>query len=144
MAADPTWYMLTRRSGQQHITGQIKLAFEWTFTREAILQLEVVELERILAQKLEVLAMLQPLPSNKVAELLPDSQAARGATSASSATAVAGGSGMAAGTAGAAGGELRLEPTQSLGDVEGREDRDSAIQSEDDTDSHAGKGRGNF
>lgn len=47
---EPRWYLLQRRSGDQKVTGQVKLSFEWTFTLDGLLSLEVAQLEQLLQQ----------------------------------------------------------------------------------------------
>jgi hypothetical protein len=47
---EPRWYLLTRRSGEQRVSGQVKLSFEWTFTLDGLLTLEVAQLEQLLQQ----------------------------------------------------------------------------------------------
>jgi hypothetical protein len=49
----------------------LQLSFEWTFTREGILALEVAELEGILGRKLEELALLRPFSAAEVSEGSP-------------------------------------------------------------------------
>lgn len=47
---EPRWYLLTRRSGSQRVSGQVKLEFQWTFTLDGLLTLEVAHLEQLLQQ----------------------------------------------------------------------------------------------
>jgi hypothetical protein len=47
---EPRWFLLTRRSGEQRVSGQVKLSFEWTFTLDGLLSLEVAQLEQLLQQ----------------------------------------------------------------------------------------------
>jgi hypothetical protein len=45
---EPRWYLLQRRAGHQRVSGQVKLSFEWTFTLDGLLSLEVAQLEQLL------------------------------------------------------------------------------------------------
>lgn len=47
-----------------------QVGFSWSFTRETLLACELTELERLLAGRQEVLAMLHPLSSSKVARMM--------------------------------------------------------------------------
>ncbi|WIA12623.1 hypothetical protein OEZ85_006280 [Tetradesmus obliquus] len=73
-----SWYNLMRRSGEQHVTGQVQVGFAWSFTRETLLACELTELERLLAARQEVLARLNPLSSARVARLMGLPAAAAG------------------------------------------------------------------
>lgn len=48
----------------------VQVGFSWSFTRETLLACELTELERLLAGRQEVLAMLHPLSSSKVARMM--------------------------------------------------------------------------
>lgn len=47
-----------------------QVGFSWSFTRETLLACELTELERLLASRQEVLAMLHPLSSARVARMM--------------------------------------------------------------------------
>lgn len=47
-----------------------QVGFSWSFTRETLLACELTELERLLAGRQEVLAMLHPLSSSKVTRMM--------------------------------------------------------------------------
>lgn len=49
---------------------RMQVGFSWSFTRETLLACELTELERLLSSRQEVLAMLHPLNSNKVARMM--------------------------------------------------------------------------
>ncbi|KAF6253188.1 hypothetical protein COO60DRAFT_1463300 [Scenedesmus sp. NREL 46B-D3] len=92
---DAAWYSLMRRTGEQHVTGQVQVGFTWSFTRETLLACELTELERLLAGRQEVLARLNPLSSARVSRLMGLPAAAAAAAAAS----VAAGEGSAAAAA---------------------------------------------
>lgn len=48
----------------------VQVGFSWSFTRETLLACELTELERLLAGRQEVLAMLHPLSSSRVLRLM--------------------------------------------------------------------------
>jgi hypothetical protein len=48
----------------------LQVGFSWSFTRETLLSCELMELERLLASRQEVLAMLHPLSSTRVARMM--------------------------------------------------------------------------
>jgi hypothetical protein len=48
----------------------LQVGFSWSFTRETLLACELTELERLLSSRQEVLAMLHPLSSSKVARMM--------------------------------------------------------------------------
>lgn len=55
---------LERKAGKQLVRGQLVASFEWSVTQEGTLMREVAALEQILAEKVELLAMLNPMPTS--------------------------------------------------------------------------------
>lgn len=50
-----------RRSASDKVGGAIKLSFAWDVTARSLLTLKLNALERVLAQRVEVLCMLNPV-----------------------------------------------------------------------------------
>lgn len=67
---EPRWYNLLRVRGDQQVSGQVQLSVAWSFTRETLLASELSMLERLLEARQEVLALLRPLSSTKVARMV--------------------------------------------------------------------------
>ncbi|GLC57723.1 hypothetical protein PLESTB_001257700 [Pleodorina starrii] len=55
---------LERKTGAQLVRGYVSLSFQWSLTNEGMLVREVATLERILDEKIELLAQLNPLPTS--------------------------------------------------------------------------------
>lgn len=55
------WYDLMRRSAEDKVSGAIRLSFAWDVTARSLLTLRLKALERVLAQRVEVLCMLDPV-----------------------------------------------------------------------------------
>lgn len=51
-----------RRSAADNVSGSIRLSFAWDVTARSLLNLKLTALERVLAQRTEVLCMLNPVP----------------------------------------------------------------------------------
>lgn len=49
-----------RRSAGDSVSGSIRLSFSWDVTARSLLNLKLAALERVLAQRTEVLCMLSP------------------------------------------------------------------------------------
>ena len=49
-----------RRSAADRVSGSVKLSFAWDVTARSLLNLKLAALERVLAQRTEVLCMLNP------------------------------------------------------------------------------------
>lgn len=71
----PQWYNILRVTGNQQFSGQVQISISWSFTREALLASELSVLERLLEARQEVLALLHPVSSSRVAQLLSTSPA---------------------------------------------------------------------
>lgn len=56
------WYTLMRRAAGEEVGGRVRLAFEWDITARGLLALKLAALERVLAQRTEILCMLHPVP----------------------------------------------------------------------------------
>lgn len=98
-SAEPRWYHLVRRQGADAVQGQVQLSFVWQFTAEGLLQIEVSALENMLEQKLEVLAMLQPVHHSLVASWIgPTADRAAPESPRSARAAAASGSKLSAGS----------------------------------------------
>ncbi|GLI64033.1 hypothetical protein VaNZ11_007171 [Volvox africanus] len=63
---------LERRAGSQLVRGYVSLSFEWSMTNEGMLVHEISTLERILDEKLEMLAQLKPLPISATMSFMRD------------------------------------------------------------------------
>ncbi|KAK9815754.1 hypothetical protein WJX72_009012 [[Myrmecia] bisecta] len=80
------WYTLARRSAHDSVAGRLKLGFAWDVTARSLLTLKLAMLERVLAQRVEILCMLQPVPAQVAADWLleeatpPRADKAQGAT----------------------------------------------------------------
>ncbi len=61
---------LERKAGKQLVRGQLVASFEWSVTQEGTLMREVAALEQILAEKVELLAMLNPMPTSVTAAFM--------------------------------------------------------------------------
>lgn len=59
------WFHLMRRSAGEAISGSIRLSFAWDVTARSLLNLKLAALERVLAQRTEVLCMLNPTHADK-------------------------------------------------------------------------------
>lgn len=58
----PFWFPLMRRSAADTVSGQVQLRFQWDVTARGLLTIKLAALERVLAQRREILAALQPVP----------------------------------------------------------------------------------
>lgn len=67
-AGTPLWFPLMRRSATDNVSGQLQLRFLWDVTAKGLLTIKLAALERVLAQRREILAALQPVPSSVVAK----------------------------------------------------------------------------
>ena len=54
-----------RRSAGEAVSGSIRLSFAWDVTARSLLNLKLAALERVLAQRTEVLCMLNPTHADK-------------------------------------------------------------------------------
>ena len=71
------WYDLMRRSAEDKVSGAIRLSFAWDVTARSLLTLKLSALERVLAQRVEVLCMLNPVSAETAMEWAKeDSEAA--------------------------------------------------------------------
>jgi hypothetical protein len=59
-----TWWLLC---AVQVVSGELLISVEWQFTREGLLQREVELLDRMLAEKVELLARLRPVGAGQAA-----------------------------------------------------------------------------
>lgn len=59
-AGSKHWFPLMRRSAGESVSGSIRLSFAWDVTARSLLNLKLAALERVLAQRTEVLCMLNP------------------------------------------------------------------------------------
>ncbi|GIL45737.1 hypothetical protein Vafri_2896 [Volvox africanus] len=65
-------FPLERKAGSQLVRGHVSLSFEWSMTNEGMLVHEIGTLERILDEKLEMLAQLKPLPTSVTMSFVRD------------------------------------------------------------------------
>lgn len=65
--AEPRWYTLMRRAAGEEVGGRLRLAFEWDITARGLLALKLAALERVLAQRTEILCALHPVPPARAA-----------------------------------------------------------------------------
>ncbi|KAK9800258.1 hypothetical protein WJX73_008605 [Symbiochloris irregularis] len=56
------WFTLMRNSASDDVHGRIRLGFTWDVSARSLLQLKLDVLERVYAQRLEILCMLKPVP----------------------------------------------------------------------------------
>lgn len=61
-AGSPVWFPLMRRSAADIVSGELELRFLWDVTARGLLNIKLTALERVLAQRREILAALQPVP----------------------------------------------------------------------------------
>ena len=59
-------YTLRRRGPSDEVTGTVALGFAWDITARSLLLMKLATLERVLAQRVEILCMLRPTPSRSV------------------------------------------------------------------------------
>ncbi len=64
-AGSKHWFHLMRRSAGETVSGSIRLSFAWDVTARSLLNLKLAALERVLAQRTEVLCMLNPTHADK-------------------------------------------------------------------------------
>lgn len=57
----PLWFPLMRRSAADTVSGQLQLRFQWDVTARGLLAIKLTALERVLGQRREILAALQPV-----------------------------------------------------------------------------------
>lgn len=78
-AGKERWFTLIRRTPHDTVQGRLCLAFAWDVTARGLLQLKLAALERVLAQRTEILSMLHPVPADVTTgwsnELLRDAEA---------------------------------------------------------------------
>eukprot|EP00775_Hariotina_reticulata_P006353 gene6353-6586_t len=111
----PGWFGLMRRTGGQHVTGEVQVNFSWSFTLETLLASELSELERLLAARQEMLAMLRPLSCNRVARMMSLTGLGGGVGGAPAAGAnPATGNSLASGSSNAAAGAAALVDSSSV------------------------------
>lgn len=60
-AGTPLWLPLARRDAGDAVSGQLQLRFVWEVTARSLLSIKLHALERVLAQRQEILAALQPV-----------------------------------------------------------------------------------
>ena len=87
------WVTLTRRSAADTVAGRVKLTFGWDVSPRGLLALKIRALERVLAQRLEVVMALTPVPA---AVALAWASGAADAAGAGAAADVSAGAGAAA------------------------------------------------
>ena len=64
----PLWFPLMRRSAGDTVSGQLQLRFQWDVSARGLLSIKLSALERVLAQRREILAALQPIPARTALE----------------------------------------------------------------------------
>ena len=69
-AAEQQWYTLTRSSAHDRVTGRLRMGFSWEITVRSLLTLKLSIMERVLAQRVEILCMLHPVQPQKAMEWL--------------------------------------------------------------------------
>eukprot|EP00887_Chlorella_sp_A99_P007742 scaffold20.g7742.t1 len=57
----PLWFPLMRRGAGDSVTGRLQLRFQWEITARGLLTIKLHALERVLAQRREILAALTPV-----------------------------------------------------------------------------------
>ena len=57
------WYPLMRRTAGDEITGRLQLRFHWDVSTRGLMNIKLLALESVLAQRREILAALQPVQS---------------------------------------------------------------------------------
>jgi hypothetical protein len=70
-AGTPLWLPLMRRDAGDTVSGQLQLRFVWEVTARSLLTIKLHALERVLAQRQEILAALQPVPPAVVKSWVP-------------------------------------------------------------------------
>ena len=60
----PMWCPLMRRTAADSVSGRLQLRFSWDVTTRGLLAIKLAALERVLAQRQEILAALQPIPAS--------------------------------------------------------------------------------
>lgn len=65
-AGTPLWFPLMRRGAADAVSGQLQLRFVWDVTARGLLTIKLAALERVLAQRREILAALQPVSPEEV------------------------------------------------------------------------------
>lgn len=61
-AGTPLWFPLMRRNAADNVSGRLQLRFVWDVTARGLLTIKLAALERVLVQRREILAALQPVP----------------------------------------------------------------------------------
>lgn len=61
--ATDNWHTLMRRTAADDVQGQLKLRVTWDITAAGLLQLKVRAFENVLAQRLEILMAMDPVPA---------------------------------------------------------------------------------
>ena len=70
-------YRLRRQGPTDSVTGDICLGFAWDVTARSLLGMKLATLERVLAQRMEILCLLRPFPTHTVQHWLDMDAAAR-------------------------------------------------------------------
>lgn len=63
-SSTPLWFPLMRRTSSDVVSGRVQLRFSWDITTRGLLAIKLAALERVLAQRQEILAALQPITAN--------------------------------------------------------------------------------
>jgi hypothetical protein len=95
-AGTPLWLPLMRRDAGDAVAGQLQLRFVWEVTARSLLTIKLHALERVLAQRREILAALQPVAPEVVRGWAPPEPGSEAGEEERSAAAARGGV-MAAG-----------------------------------------------
>ena len=64
-ADEPRWFPLMRRAAGDAVAGRLQLGFDWDFNARSLLRLKLAALEGVLAQRVEVLCSLAPVPASQ-------------------------------------------------------------------------------
>ena len=64
-ADEPRWFPLMRRAAGDAVAGRLQLGFDWDFNARSLLRLKLAALEGVLAQRVEVLCSLVPVPASQ-------------------------------------------------------------------------------
>ncbi|KAK9867091.1 hypothetical protein WJX84_006946 [Apatococcus fuscideae] len=68
--AEQQWYTLTRSNAHDRVTGRLRMGFSWEITVRSLLTLKLSIMERVLAQRVEILCMLHPVQPQKALDWL--------------------------------------------------------------------------
>ena len=61
LAGARRWHTLMRSRATDDVSGRIRLGFAWDMSARSLLRLKLATLERVYAQRLEILCMLRPV-----------------------------------------------------------------------------------